>query len=202
MVDAVHQGSQVLTEEILKAFKPLIIGCLQKLQLRYGKHYPMEDLLQNAGVALIIKLRKSNIKNISALPHYIEKIVFSSFIGYNRCHGAAHRNEISVSMGTDNIDEGGDTPLNSKDLLSNVGADASKVATDRILSQQIRKMLHDDPFMGRVLEMSLLQHYSDTEIAAKLHYSREHVTRVKKLGKQRIIKVFLAKGITPEIFAY
>ena len=202
MANAVHLGSQSFTEELLRTFRPLVICCLQKLQLRYGKHYPMDDLLQNAGIDLIVKLRKITIKNISALPHYIEKIVLSSFICYNRRHGAANRNEIPVSMGTDNIDEGGNTLLNSKDLLSNAGVDASKIATDKILYQQIQETLHEDTFMLHVLEKSLLQNYSDIEIAAELHSSREHVTRVRKIGMKRLKKAFLGKGIIPEIFAY
>jgi RNA polymerase sigma factor (sigma-70 family) len=197
-----HQGNNLCTLEIIKSFEPLILSTLKTLAETSNKHYPMEDLLQQVKLDIICKLRKYLVARPEALPQYLQRVIRSSFIEYDYQANPYCYNELPVSMGTDAIDEGGDTQLKETDLAKLTSEDTAKLATDKILRQEIRNVLHDKPQVRQVLEKYLLEGYSISEIAEELHCSREYVNRVKKNGQALLQEAFKAKGITPEIFAY
>lgn len=197
-----HHGNNLCTLEIIKTFEPLIYSTLQYLQAKCNKHYSMEDLVQQVKLDIIIKLRKFLVTNPEALPKYLQKVIRSSFIEYDHQANPYCYNEIPVSMGSDSLEEGGDTQLKEQDLANMTSADTSQLATDRILCQQIRDVLHDKPMVRRVLEMYLLEGYSIAEIAQELHSTRQNINQIKKRGHDALKETFKTKGITPEIFAY
>lgn len=201
MVEGVFKESDFCTTMLLKEYKPLIINKLKECQTVYQTNFPMEDLLQQVAMELIIKLRRYPLDNPKALPEYLESAVKSTYLNYRRKNRRYLINETPVDFSDTDADPANSALVEASSLKSELCVDAGEQAVNAMLAQDIRKALHPNPDVQIILEKLLLDGSNAQQIADELHYTRQYVNQVKKRYLPSLADKFTRKGLLPQIFA-